>query len=628
MTTFYVLGSMVNCGHFRDLPAANKCEFIQTTDSCSDNDALIHYLQFPFCTLPSVIPLADIILFLWTAYLFVCLAITAEEFFCPALTVISKMLRLSQNVAGVTFLALGNGAPDIFSSIVALGAGQLSTNFLALGAMFGAGLFVNTMVIGAVTISQDGFNIARRPFFRDCIFYLGAIYWTWYNCYHKQLNLATAIGYIVLYGVYVALVIVGRFVFQRFIKTRGGSTLVNPVTVDTDYAEDVAYRDLGVADDRESIPIIDNDVEDNIQDDDLYENEDSWTEVPGIKSHAIARALAVAQSFPYLADGTRERTGSRISTAETPLLRPDVSLGVLQRTNSSYEYPSYSRGAAQQVILNFIAAINPLHLKDWDDEFTLKDKIFDVVSVPANLVFTLTIPVVDLTQPLYGWNKLLNALHFTICPLAAVFLLGFTNKTVLSVPVPLVVAVIGVLITAIILLTSSQGENPCYYKPVFTLLGFLMSIMWIYTVASEIVALLSTFGHIFAISSAILGLTVLSWANSVGDLVSDVAMAKQGYPQMAVSACIGGPCLNMLLGIGLASTLSIIKNGKNLELKLGDSLIISSGFLMLTICSHLVAVPLMRFNVRRWYGFYLFGLYLMFLVVAILNITGVLTIHS
>ena len=36
---------------------------------------------------------------------------------CPALLTISKTLRLPNNIAGVTFLAFGNGAPDIFSSI-------------------------------------------------------------------------------------------------------------------------------------------------------------------------------------------------------------------------------------------------------------------------------------------------------------------------------------------------------------------------------------------------------------------------------------------------------------------------------------------------------------------------------
>lgn len=57
--------------------------------------------------------------------------------FCPALTVISAILRLSQNVAGVTLLALGNGAPDIFSAFAAVNQIDDKKASLAVGALFG-----------------------------------------------------------------------------------------------------------------------------------------------------------------------------------------------------------------------------------------------------------------------------------------------------------------------------------------------------------------------------------------------------------------------------------------------------------------------------------------------------------
>ncbi len=40
---------------------------------------------------------------------------TADDFFSPALIVLSKKMNLSDRTAGVTLLALGNGAPDLFS---------------------------------------------------------------------------------------------------------------------------------------------------------------------------------------------------------------------------------------------------------------------------------------------------------------------------------------------------------------------------------------------------------------------------------------------------------------------------------------------------------------------------------
>ena len=63
--------------------------------------------------------------------------------FCPALTVISDTLKLSHNVAGVTFLALGNGAPDIFSVYSSINNVDNGAR-LALGELFGTSSLVTT----------------------------------------------------------------------------------------------------------------------------------------------------------------------------------------------------------------------------------------------------------------------------------------------------------------------------------------------------------------------------------------------------------------------------------------------------------------------------------------------------
>merc|ERR1711939_192200 len=51
---------------------------------------------------------------------------------------------------------------------------------------------------------------------------------------------------------------------------------------------------------------------------------------------------------------------------------------------------------------------------------------------------------------------------------------------------------------------------------------------------------------------AILGLTVLAWGNSIGDLVADLSVARAGSPNMAVTACFAGPLFNMLVGLGVS----------------------------------------------------------------------------
>ena len=119
-----------------------------------------------YCTMGhSLFPLTIIIYVIWLLVLFIALAVSADDYFCPAIEVISKtlrfpdfllivirsLLRLSQNIAGVTIMALGNGAPDIFSSLAGIGQDRPE---LVFGELFGAGVFVTTVVAGAVSVAQ------------------------------------------------------------------------------------------------------------------------------------------------------------------------------------------------------------------------------------------------------------------------------------------------------------------------------------------------------------------------------------------------------------------------------------------------------------------------------------------
>ena len=103
-------------------------------------------------------------------------------------TLICKSPRLSHNIAGVTILAFGNGAPDIFSSLAGVGNDRPE---LVFGELFGAGMFVTTVVAGAICLLRP-FHLMKRPFLRDLTFYLIAAFWSfcifyrWGNKYSRS----------------------------------------------------------------------------------------------------------------------------------------------------------------------------------------------------------------------------------------------------------------------------------------------------------------------------------------------------------------------------------------------------------------------------------------------------------
>ena len=66
----------------------------------------------------------------------------------------------------------------------------------------------------------------------------------------------------------------------------------------------------------------------------------------------------------------------------------------------------------------------------------------------------------------------------------------------------------------------------------FAWLGFAVSIVWIYSIANEIVNLLQVFGIVMKLSDGILGITLLAWGNSIGGVCLCVCVC--------VSVCVGG----------------------------------------------------------------------------------------
>lgn len=90
----------------------------------------------------------------WLAFLFVNLALIVDFRISPNLTSLVRTLKMSDSLAGVTLLAMGNGAADVFTAAAAAAA-SADGGELAVAGMLGGALFVTTVVAGAI--------VARYP---------------------------------------------------------------------------------------------------------------------------------------------------------------------------------------------------------------------------------------------------------------------------------------------------------------------------------------------------------------------------------------------------------------------------------------------------------------------------------
>ncbi|KAF0042775.1 hypothetical protein F2P81_004112 [Scophthalmus maximus] len=103
-------------------------------------------------------------------YMFVALAIVCDEFFVPALEVITVKMDISDDVAGATFMAAGGSAPELFTSLIGV---FVSHSNVGIGTIVGSAVFNILFVIGMCAIaSREMLHLTWWPLFRDVTFYI------------------------------------------------------------------------------------------------------------------------------------------------------------------------------------------------------------------------------------------------------------------------------------------------------------------------------------------------------------------------------------------------------------------------------------------------------------------------
>ncbi|XP_033824146.1 sodium/potassium/calcium exchanger 2-like [Periophthalmus magnuspinnatus] len=103
-------------------------------------------------------------------YMFVSLVILLEEFFVPALRVITDIFALSNSVGGATIMAAASSTPRFFASFMGL---FLSGEKAGINSIVGSAVFNIMFVIGMCALfSREMLHLTWWPLFRDMSFYI------------------------------------------------------------------------------------------------------------------------------------------------------------------------------------------------------------------------------------------------------------------------------------------------------------------------------------------------------------------------------------------------------------------------------------------------------------------------
>ncbi|KAK9055580.1 hypothetical protein SSX86_026664 [Deinandra increscens subsp. villosa] len=539
----------------------SQCEFLKAYPQCN-SDGFFNYMNFFYCSCQNHASFGYIVLIVWLAALFYLLGNTAADYFCCSLEKLSNLLRLPPTLAGVTLLPLGNGAPDVFASIAAF-AGT-DNGDVGLSSILGGAIFVTCVVVGtiAICVGDQSASIDKKCFVRDVCVLLFAVVSLAVILLIGNVSIPGAIAFVSIYVVYATLVAANEFFRQK----------VDVLKLET------------------SVPLLSVPHMDGLEN--LEQSRD-------LESEKVSSESEESDDVPHL-------IGSKVPHwmwgAHVAIYSEVLGQGSEDITDPLWGWKDDMSNHEHK-----------------DSSFSCS-KLFSWLELPLTLPRRLTIPIIEEER----WSKGYAVASVTFAPLLLAFLWNTqhtgSQSQLAVVLIYISAAVLGCVLGGVALICTRPDHPPQKWLLPWVLGGFIMSIVWFYMIANELVALLVTFGLIFGISPSILGLTVLAWGNSMGDLMSNVALAIHGGEgvQIAMSGCYAGPMFNTLAGLGICMLIGSWSMRPESYTMSGDiGLFCNIGFLVVSLLWSLIMLPRNGMQLTKSFGIGLMAIYVMFLVTRI-----------
>ncbi|KAJ2132081.1 hypothetical protein GGF48_001166, partial [Coemansia sp. RSA 921] len=188
-----------------------NCTFIR--EQCAGyGHGLINYVEQYYCVHTSRHSAMLALLTLWLSLLFIWLGVSASEYFSPNISTLAKLLHLPESLAGVTLLALGNGAPDLSSTYSAVRAGSAA---LAIGQIVGSAAFIVSVVVCATTLAVPVYKVSRLSYLRELCFFVATVSMVAIIVLSERLTQTMAVFMVALYAAYVLTVVITAYYEEK-----------------------------------------------------------------------------------------------------------------------------------------------------------------------------------------------------------------------------------------------------------------------------------------------------------------------------------------------------------------------------------------------------------------------------
>jgi len=643
--------------------AEDVCNFAKT---CNDGEGV--WAPYIFCsstlsTYAAFSVLSPLVV-MWMVILFRLLGSTAEDFFSCSLEMFSLKLGLPPRFAGVTLLALANGAADVSATMSAIISDEENGYKLSLGALTGAAMLVGGVVSGVVVLVADGVK-CRGALIRDVTALAVTIVIVWYNLSSGVVTRSDTTMFFGLYAFFVTSVLAADIYHRVVVLPRmqaiaaavsdaensdGSSTVAGPppnafMRIVTSFSN---YDNYNAATATATTTTTATGVTatatatlaaPNLTTDPAQQELVAPATIPSITiNEAAGVANAYANEEPIILHGQNGILGGNNNTHAAPSrnleLDTDDEGGVYTLVEDHIDRvcvghgspgtPSYNwNGAWHDGKREISEELTELWQEISSSEGELKsyERFLLLSEFPYTILRKVSIPI-----PCEGYyNRGFVALSVALSPIWFTYYLLVQHDINLlskgSFPYFMIYLGVSVLIGMLVLRFAPGGEGnmSLIAATPIAFYGFVMAAAWIDWIADRLVALLNFIGIVLHIPGSIMGLTILAWGNSVGDLSANITMARKGLANMAMTACFAGPVFNILLGLGLGFRSLENQTGKEESAVSLPSPILAGFVFIIVNCATILAVGIFvgKGRIETSYGYVAVTLYTIYVITSI-----------
>ena len=556
--------------------------------------------------------------FLGVVYMFYGIGLVCDEYFVPALEMMSDKYQITEDVAGATFMAAGGSAPEFFTSLVGV---TVSKNDVGFGTIVGSAVFNVLFVIGLCGVfASETLQLTWWPLFRDCNYYIVSLLILSYFIRDSYVSFYEALC---LFFLYIGYVTVMKYNAQckKFVNSvvpwGDNESHSDPSSIAAVVPEANKVFKTGsnanakaqhqptprVRRPRNLTPVM---IE--------VRRARSRRDGTGLPNHILQDLELISESFQFRQSRIRTKRVA-IGDIKGGLKKFKEGARRVIDNEKTLEYAEHilQNEATKEDFVNMPGAVG------YDNEE--RDLESAIAQTPG--CTRESSDGSDDTSNGYGNGSNTNdddneeeeggggdvgddededGINPFEIPEET------KEKIAWAITFP---------IDVVLYLTIPQCNLKKHESKY--LVSFFMSLVWIAIYAYVMVWWITIIGAVLNIDSTIMGLTLIAAGTSIPDALSSIAVAKEGYGDMAVSSSIGSNVFDILVGLPVPW---MIKTGiiHSLKMKIlikSDYLFAQTITLIMMVGFLILSIMLTGWKLGKKLGLLMFLLYVVFLVISL-----------